>query len=175
MTKKNFLRMIRHRAARVAVGASAVRGQGASGIGKRARDFFCGLQLAPFATSDQRQFTRALNGATRRLMRVLPTRASSWGLSRKLLNIFLRDSLYVVYLREAYGLGAAEKLLEIPLDSITAGRIRQRVPELSRWRGVKHVEPDLSSAYQAAALTIAKREGIARVHLDAFWWGAQER
>jgi hypothetical protein len=107
-------------------------------------------------------------------MGVLPKRSATWGLARKLVNIFLRDSLYTSYLRRAYRLSLAERLLEIPLDSITAKQIRKRMPQLPRWQGVRHLDPHTSAAYQAAALLIAKREGVARVHLDAYWWGVRD-
>ena len=131
-------------------------------------------KLARFATRDRVAFERALNGHTRRLIAVLPKGGASWGLARKLLNIFLRDSLYTGYLSKAYGLTKAERFLEIPLDSITAKRIRQEEPEVPRWRGVRHLNPDVSAAYQAAALRVGKRKRTARVHLDAYWWGARD-
>ena len=112
--------------------------------------------------------------ATRRLQACLPRRAASWGLARKLLNIFVRDSLYTSYLAKKYGLIAMERFLEIPLDSITSKRIRKKAPELPRWLGVKHLSPDTSAAYQAVALLIAKRRHMARVHLDASWWGSRD-
>jgi hypothetical protein len=171
---RRFLRAIQHRAARAAVGASATRGRGTSGVVPRARTFLLSLNLARFGTRDQRAFKRALDGTTARLKRSLPKRGASWGLARKLLNIFLRDSLYTAYLSKAYGLAAAERFLEIPLDSITALRIRQGVPDLPRWPGVKYVSPDMSAAYQAAALLVARQEGVNRVHLDAYWWGTRE-
>jgi len=172
--KKRFLQTIQHRAARVAVGASATRGQGGPGIAPKARRFFLHLNLARFGTPTQRTFTRSLDASTKRLIAVLPKPSATWGLARKLLNIFLRDSLYTGYLSRAYRLSAAERLLEIPLDSITAKHIRKHVPELPRWRGVRHLDPHTSAAYQAAALLIAERKGVARVHLDAYWWGVRE-
>lgn len=99
--------------------------------------------------------------------------AASWGLARKLLNIFLRDSLYTSYLASAYGLAAAEELFKIPLDSITARRIRAENSELAPWPRVKNLLPPTSAAYQAQALDIARRANLARVHLDAVWWGAR--
>ena len=132
------------------------------------------VNLARFATRDRAAFDRALNGHTRRLMAKFPERGASWGLARKLLNIFLRDCLYTRYLSERYGLASAVRLFEIPLDSITAKRIRERKPDLPRWRGVRHLDPEVSAAYQAAALLEAKRKRTSRVHLDAYWWGARE-
>jgi hypothetical protein len=108
------------------------------------------------------------------LVRALPKGARTWGLGRKLLNIFVRDSLYVGYLSSAYSLKRAEEFFEVPLDSITAARIHELAPELPRWRGVKHLDPRTSAAYQAVALLAARERGIARVHLDAYWWGARE-
>jgi len=175
--KAHFLKIVQHRAARVAVTASATRGQGADVV-DCARDFLVGLKLARFGTHDPRGFARLLDADTERLRACLPKRAARWGLARKLLNIFLRDSLYTSYLARQYGLVAAERLLEVPLDSITAKRIRREAPALAlalpRWRGVRHLDPDRSAAYQEAALVIARQRGIARVHLDADWWGARK-
>ena len=174
MRDQRFLRMIRARTARVAVSASASRGQGAPGIVKRAREFCSTLDLGPFGTNDQRAFARRLEATTQQLRRRLPTNGASWGLARKLLNIFLRDSLYTSYLARAYGLHNAERWFEIPLDSITAGKIRKEASELPRWPGVKYLTPNLSAAYQTAASAIAKSHHVARVQLDAFWWGLRE-
>ena len=163
--------MIQHRAARVAVGASATRGSGTSGVGKSARDFLARLNLAQFGTKSRYSFQRTLDRTTRRLQRRLPKRGRSWGLARKLLNIFLRDSLYTGYLSRAYGLRTAERFLEVPLDSITATRIRGKVAGLPRWPGVRHVSQQVSDEYQAAALPLARDRHVRRVHLDAYWWG----
>lgn len=173
MKKTRFLKMVQRRAARVAVTASATRGQG-RGVVECARDFLAALRLSRFGTNDHRAFARQLDMATKRLRACLPKRAARWGLARKLLNIFLRDSLYTSYLAKENGLAAAERLLEIPLDSITAKRIRRELPGVPRWRGVRNLDPDKSAAYQAAALVIGRQHGVARVHLDAYWWGARE-
>jgi len=132
--RTRFLKMVQHRAARVAVTASATRGQG-KGVVDCARGFLAALTLGRFGTDDERGFVRQLDMATKDLHACLPKRAASWGLARKLLNIFLRDSLYTSYLAKAHGLAAAERLLEIPLDSITSKRIRREVPALPRWPG----------------------------------------
>ncbi len=168
-----FLRIVQHRAARVAITASATRGQGA-GVVASARDYFGRLMLANFGISDERAFARQLDAATRQLMECLPKHAANWGLARKLLNIFLRDCLYTSYLAKAHRLAKAEKLLEIPLDSITSKRIHEAMPLLPKWPGVKYLDHATSDAYQTAALAVAKQHGVARAHLDAYWWGARE-
>jgi hypothetical protein len=169
-----FLKMIQHRAARVAITASATRRQGSDGVVECARAFVFALKLSRFGTNDQQVFARQLDAATNRLRACLPRRAATWGLARKLLNIFLRDSLYTSYLAKEHGLNAAERFLEIPLDSITAKQIRKEAPELPCWPGVKYLDPHTSAAYQAAALFIARHYGVARVHLDAYWWGVRD-
>ncbi len=50
---------------------------------------------------------------TEELSSALPKQAQSWGLSRKLLNIFPRDALYNIYLNEYFGMDRCEELLEI--------------------------------------------------------------
>jgi len=141
---------------------------------KSARDFVSTLKLQPFGTQDRRLFARRLEAATSQLQGTLPRGASSWGLARKLLNIFLRDCLYNTYLRRAHKLRKAEQYFEVPLDSIIAKRLRKEASKLPRWVGVKYLTPDVSAAYQTAARLVGKQRGIARVHLDAYWWGSRE-
>lgn len=172
--RKEFVRTQQHRNARMAVGASAARGRGNKGVVSHAREFMRRVDLARFATSARRQFEQTLDSETDKLVAKLPKSASSWGLSRKLLNIFLRECLYNGYLNEAYGLGRAEALLEIPLDSITARRLREAQPDLPRWLGVRGLSPEVSALYQTAAHDIATKRRTARVHLDAYWWGVRE-
>jgi hypothetical protein len=136
------------------------------------RPFLCELKLRRFAVPSVRRFRRELDRATDGLMRAFPKRARHWGLARKGLNIFLRDCLYTIYLREAYGLGIAEQFFEVPLDSLTGRALydasRRRLP---RWRTVRGLKPDVSDEFQQVALGLASKQGIARVHLDAIWWG----
>ncbi len=171
---RQFLRAIQRRTARVAVGPSAARGLVGGGVVAAARKFMATLRLRRFGTGDRLRYARQLDRSTEKLMRALPRKATSWGLSRKLLNIFLRDCLYTTHLSKAYGLVAAEEFFEIPLDSITAQAIRTVAPELPRWRGVKYLDSRTSLAYQTAALMIARERGLVRVHLDAYWWGSRD-
>ena len=169
---RHLLDAIRSRAARIAVGPSTARGQGVPGVVDAARAFLRRLDLGCLATEDQVVFRRELDRATREFVAALPDRAQSWGLARKLLNIFLRDCLYTVYLREHYGLGRGERFYELPLDSITGGRLvrEEGAGALPPWRGVKHLTAEVSDLYQDAAGRLAEAKGIHRVHLDAYWW-----
>jgi len=169
MARSKFHRAIQSRAARAAIGPSSVRGQ-VPGVAKAAREFLGDLNLRPFGTRDAARFKRALNRATNRLEKALPRKSRSWGLSRKLLNIFLRDCLYTVYLRREVKLNYAERFFELPLDSVTGTELRSRCEGLPAWPGVKYLKRELSECYQKAASEIADDEGLVRVHLDAYFW-----
>jgi hypothetical protein len=152
-----------------------MRGQAAAGCVDAARSYLTTLALKPFGVSSPTLFAARLNSATVRLQRGLPKGARSWGMARKVLNLFLRDSLYNVYLRERFSLERAESLLEIPLDSITAGRLAGCEGGCDlRWPRLVRLEPATSEDYQQVAAREATRMGLARVHLDAYWWSRLE-
>jgi len=148
-----------------------MRGRGNKGVVDHGRPFLCELDLSDFGTSDSEQFEAALDQATEGLKRSFPSGARHWGLARKGLNIFLRECLYTVYLRDRYNLGAAEAFFEIPLDSLTGTALRRADSRLPRWRTVQGLQPTDSEAFQTAARRLGRKRGIARVHLDALWWG----
>jgi hypothetical protein len=170
---QHFIRHIHQYVARYSVSASAARGQRAPGLVGAARKYFSDVPLRSFAVTSESRFRRNLNRHTEQLRTELPRGGRSWGMSRKLLNIFLRNALYTGYLCERYHLDGAEDWYEIPLDSIVAERLRKEAEprELPRWPGVKHLTPETSELYQAVARRTAKRLGVAPVHLDAVWWG----
>jgi hypothetical protein len=172
---KDLLIAIQSRCARAAIGPSSMRGAGSSGVVAAGRPHLCELQLTQFATADARRFRRALDRATLGLMESFPRQARHWGLARKGLNLFLRDCLYTVYLRDAYGLGIAEAFFEIPLDSFTGRELSvQSDGVLPRWKTVRGLDPALSDRFQQVGAQLARERGITRVHLDAFWWGQRE-
>ena len=77
------------------------------------------VDLSEFGTSDEEEFLAALDRWTSLVRRSLPGNAR-WGLARKVLNIFLRDAVYNVYLRTAFRLDRCEPLCELPMDRIVA-------------------------------------------------------
>lgn len=167
-----LVRIVQSRVARIAVGPSTARGKGNAGIVEAARSFLVKLELSPFGTADAAKFRMNLDSQTLELLAAFPSAARHWGIARKLLNIFLRDSFYTTYLRDAYDLKKAEELFEIPLDSFIAKALLNQVrpSKLEVWRGVKWVSPALNGEYQNAATHVAATQGFARVHLDALWW-----
>jgi hypothetical protein len=114
MTKSAFLRTVQSRTARVAIGASTVRGRGNAGTVAASRAFLRSLPLQRFALRNASKFAQALDRTTNDLRARLPRTAQHWGLARKILNIFLRDCLYTTYLAEAYRLQRSERFLELP-------------------------------------------------------------
>ena len=173
---RDLIIALQRRCARVAVGASTVRGQGAPGLVAAAREHLHLIDLAKFGVSRPALVRTRLDVATRRLMAALPARGRSWGIARKVLNIFLRDALYTVYLREKFRLDRAESLFEVPLDAVTVKALRRECARgfLPKWRGVKRLTPEESRVFQSAARELAASRGVSRVHLDAFWWGIRD-
>jgi hypothetical protein len=169
-----FVDAVQARVARIAISASAARGQQAPGLVKAARDFCVGIDLSQFSTTESALFASRLEATTQELLKVLPPAGQSWGVARKLLNIFLRDALYTCYLRDGYNLTASEEFFEIPLDSISSKQIL-RLPSITLpgWPGVKYLSADFSEKYQSVAQREADRRGMKRVHLDTIWWGAR--
>src|SRR4051812_35849283 len=118
--KNDLLNAIRIRAVRVAITSFSMRGQGPPGTIDSIRACLVGMSLQAFAVPDGPEFRTQLDRATKEVQRALPKEARRWGTARKALNIYLRDAMYCVYLDEAVHLRRAEKLLELPLDSLTA-------------------------------------------------------
>ena len=91
------------------------------------------------------------------------------------LDIFLCDAPYNEYLRDRFALDRAELLLELPLDSITALKLREEAAkaglQVPVWPGVGSLPPGTSAEYQEVARVISRGWGLARVHLDVYWWG----
>lgn len=170
--KHDLIRQLVRREAFRAVGPSTVRGQKAPGVVRAARSYLSKVSLGCFSVADSAGFERTLNVHTARLQGRLPPAAQSWGLARKVMNIFLRHSLYNVYLRDHFNLAMAERFYEVPLDSLVARGVKSRFPPgcLPRWLGVRHLDAERSAMFQEAAAVIAYEWGIARVHLDAYFW-----
>lgn len=174
MTDSELLRAFQSRAARIAVGASTVRGRGNAGVVAASRNFLRQVDLAVFGQPTRKRFSKHLDAATIELRDSLPRGARHWGLARKVMNIFLRDCLYTTYLDTAFDLRNNEAFFELPLDSITAVQLKRAAGrgKLPAWPGVKHLTPPLSAKLQDAASAEAARRGIKRIHLDAIWWSA---
>ena len=171
----DLLQAIQHYTARSAITSSSMRGPGNAGVVRSGREFLSELSLTAFSATKRGDFNVSLDNATNDLVKAFPKTARHWGRARKGLNIFLRGCLYTSYLRDHYNLGRAEPFFEIPLDSITGAKLVEKSAEdLPRWKTVRGLDPQTSAKYQEAADRLAAKAGIARVHLDAMWWGRRE-
>jgi hypothetical protein len=169
---KKFADEVQVYVARYSVSASAARGQGSPGLVSKARAYLGVAPLRDFGVKSPARFSNVLDHHTLGLKLALPPQARSWGVARKLLNIFLRNAFYTTYLCDRYHLDIAEWLYEVPLDRIVGRRLMtEAASTLPRWPGVKHLTPAISVAYQTAARRVAENEGFAPVHLDVAWWG----
>ena len=167
-----MLPLIEKRLAETAVGASALRSQGAKGVIAAAREHLRSLNLKDFTDADT--FRQRLDVETDGMLARFPDGCNSWGGARKALNLFLRDVLYNRYTAAAYDFNAVEPLMEVPLDHDVAQRLRKE-PEgvdLPGWPRLIRLTPSVSDEYQDVALAVAERCGLCRVHIDLLYWRA---
>ncbi len=166
---KDFIKLVQWKVAISAVGISTVRKQG-KGILKDIHEFLSELDLQEIPKS-QTKFKFWLDQETNNLVKKAKL---SWGLARKVLNLFLRDAVYNRYLYDKFKLKDIEKWLEIPLDKIVARALRKKNKSLPSWPGLKIGQDkqniNIYEKYQEFAQALANEKGIARVHLDLYLW-----
>jgi hypothetical protein len=153
-------------------GIGVIRRMAPPGTLSRVIRFLENLDLTD--TAKQSDYPAHLNDQTIRFMKALPATARHWGMARKCLNLFFRDSLYNFYLHKTYSLGRFESVMEIPLDSYVGRALRREDRSLPQWRSVISLTEAESAKFQAAASKIATREGTFRVHLDLKYFRAPE-
>jgi len=171
--QQDFIQRVQKFEASVSIGASTARRMG-KGTVAAARRFLRSLDLRRFVTESEDAFQECLDATTLECQARLPSK--SWGAARKFLNIYLRGALYNRFLCEHYGLAILEPFLEVPLDRSVAIGLRGEDGGLSlpRWGTVIRLKPDVSAAYQAFASSVSRRKGCARVHLDLWYFRADE-
>lgn len=181
MTEKDFLGQVNKRLAQIAVGASALRNQGAGGVIKATRGYLeTGILLDHFfdALTDEKKMNAYLDTNTINLVNRFPDEAKSWGAARKALNLFFREVVYNKFMADHYNLptdfieyNKTIQFLEVPLDSdVATGLYKASGKKLSKWKAIKELNPTVSKEYQDKATEIAKIKGIVRVHLDLEYW-----
>lgn len=75
----------------------------APGSAAAGRAFLPSLPIERLVVHDARQFHATLDEPTLGMRAAMPTGGNKWGLSRKLLNLLLRDAHYTGHLEERYG------------------------------------------------------------------------
>jgi hypothetical protein len=164
---------------RISIAASTVRSQGKGNV-RLARQFFAkDFEIGKLRTPSERAYLSRLDAATEALRGRLSGKGKTFGLARKLLNIYIRDCVYSRILCAHYRLEQIEPFLEVPLDGIVGGALvkaacdRGQLRRLPRWRTIKGLTREDSETYQAFASELAEEKGLARVHLDVVLWGAR--
>jgi hypothetical protein len=172
MQPQHFIDYLKRRLAVLAIGPSTLRGIGTSGVAAAARRSLAAIELATLAVEDRRDFQDRLQEITKSVKVSLPKRGRAWGRARKAVNLFLRDVVYNADLRDHYGLQQIRPWLELPMDrQVATGLLGEdEGAGLSQWPGLKHLRPDVSRAYQTAALKVAERHRVCRVDLDVFYF-----
>lgn len=159
-----------------AIGPSALRGQGASGVIKACRDHLSSLDLKRFRRRSEKAFLLTLDEATEELRKVFPIGARNWGAARKALNLFLRDVYYNRFLFERYKLFCLnEEWFEIPLDSLIAKALKRHSGKgsLPNWPGLKRLKKKDSDSFQEFAKIYASEHNTTRIHLDMRLWAVE--
>lgn len=181
MTEQQFYQLLHRRLSQIAIGASAIRNQGAGGLIKILRQYFeTKVDLEHFieSLSDDIQYKDFLNKHTLHILTLFPNTAQSWGAARKGLNLFLREIIYSKFFSHRFSLpnnfedfNLFVKFMEVPLDKEVAhGLIADSKGLLPKWINIKHLTPALSETFQNHAFIIATRENVARVNLDLKYW-----
>jgi hypothetical protein len=158
--------------ARSSVSASTVRGQPCGTKGK-AICYLIKMNLADFSKIlNVKQFQHILNEKTIELEKIIPSH--NWGISRKILNIFLIKASQDKYLSKKHNLDTLLHYLEVPLDNSNAKKIREHAREkgekLPTWKSISKLKRETSDEYQSYSNQIAKEKGCERYQLDFLWW-----
>ena len=181
MTETEFYKLLHRRLSQIAVGPSAIRNQGSSGIIKTLRDYFeTQINLDQFVNSlvDETKYLEFLNEHTSHILTLFPEKAQSWGAARKGLNLFFREIVYSKFFSHRYSIpenfdnfNSLVKYMEVPLDrDVANGLIDDSKELLPKWINIKNLTPIISESFQKQAFLIATKENIARVNLDLKYW-----
>jgi hypothetical protein len=174
VNSRKFLRNVQIYVANVAIPASSLRNQGASGVVRVAREYLGKMDLGELKSLTPPQYAQWLEEKTQELLKHFPKPARKWGVARKALNVFLCHAFLNRCLCEEYRLDRLGEVMETPLDSIAANELRKNIEEeengLPNWTTVRELKPKVSDEYQRVAEMLAKRWGIHRACLDVFLW-----
>jgi hypothetical protein len=175
MENNELIELIQKWVARGSVGSSTVRGQPKGTIDKSI-EYLQSVDLQSFSEAEnEEEFKVLLDKATNKLEDVLPSK--SWGMARKVLNIFLLHATQNITLNKKFGLDRIIPYLELPLDNPNAKRlIKLAKPEGKRlvWKKISSLKPEENLGFQEYAKLYAKKRGIERCYLDACWWRSEE-
>lgn len=183
VNKIKFENLLFNKAAEMVPGVSALRGTG-EGTTQKTKSFlkkklnrtvFCKYNF-----KSRKEFTSYLDTLTKKLCsKWIKSNCSntSWGLSRKIINLYFREILYNFFLNKYISKYA--KYLEVPLDSFVGKGLisdyknyennKYILPK--RWVTIKSIDRKRNKSFQNAALIISKHYGLKRrVDLDIIYY-----
>ena len=177
MQHKGQLTEMQRFVANVGITASTLRNLGAKGFVQTARDFLARLDLSQLTLLEPSAYPKWLDCQTKSLMEAFPIK-DLWGPARKSINIFMVMASLNRFTCAANALDRLEYSLEVPLDSVVAGKLRTWGQErslladgsLPKWLSIRKLDRKTSDAYQKLAATMAKELGIPRGRLDVALW-----
>ena len=150
---------------RISIAASTVRSQGKGNV-SLARQFFANeFEIGKLRAPSERAYLSRLDAATEALRGRLSGKGKTFGLARKLLNIYIRDCVYSRILCAHYRLEQIEPFLEVPLDGIVGGALvkaacdRGQLRRLPRWRTIKGLTREDSETYRPSRASLRRRRG----------------
>jgi len=166
--------------ARVSITQPTVRGQGKGVLAASHRFLAVDFKLVGMRATTERSYIMRLDRATEALQRALGRTSGSFGLARKLLNIYIRDCFYSRMLCSQYRLESIGPFLEVPLDSFVARGLIVEAEKLGQfcrlptWRTIKGLEREESDRFQSFARELASKRNHDRIHLDVTLWGSRK-
>lgn len=168
--------LIQKRIVNISVSSSTVRGQ-PKGTVKITRNYLGSIDLQSFSEiHDETQFNLLLDKHTESLKEQIPSK--SWGISRKVLNIFLFQASHDIILNRKYGLDCIISFLELPLDNPNAKRLVKYAKQVNKrlnWNNIYSLQPETSNLFQDFAKKYAQDNyHCERCYLDVYWWRSEE-
>ena len=200
MNKEKRLKLIHHYIANIAVGPSTLRNH-VPGVVDAARNFLAMLDLNKLKKKSVREYRKWLDKKTEKMMKTFPDGAKDdWGGARKVLNVFMKEAYFNKELESECNLFRLRDVLETPLDSIAAKRIRKYGKQKgiewacklcseddrescnkrklrcrkSAFPGIKNLKSYQSSGYQNVATEFALDMDLPRAEIDIILWGATD-
>ena len=191
---KKLIDKAKERIAKTSVGASTVRGQTKGTVAEARKYLIKNINLEDFVNPDN--FQNMLDKHTEILFEKLKNlyesaeknkkrNPPSWGLARKVLNIFLFEAAHNTILNRKYNL--EEKIipyLEVPLDYKNAERLKKHASDEDielRWTNIKSLNDESSiqeyAKFQEYAKKCALREEYNckhRCYLELYWFRRDE-
>jgi hypothetical protein len=167
--------------AEVSVGPSTTQSYKREGA-FRYGDFLRSRNLTSLFDKTEAEFTAWLNMQSTRLSKhIVATKdpsVSTWGMARKILNIFLHNVYFNNVLHQGYQLERIEPYFEVPLDSDVVAWLLRVADEtqiefenpITGKFAVYKVTKTANESFQRLATKVARKFRTSRVYLDTYFY-----